>query len=499
MVAKPRIAMRDLARMLRIPEWMALIMLPMCAAVGEPAFAAAFLAMAAASRIMSWLIGRSAGPPDRDYSTGETMATAAVAWLMIELLAAIPFWLAPWLAPADHDVQVFRSLLNGLFEAVSGITSTGLTMVAEPGDLPATLQFWRSFTEWVGGVGIALLMITLLNPRADGGDWFNAELGKKFAQDARSTARWIWQIYAVLTLVAIALFWVLGMPWWESLNHGLTGIATGGFSVTNDSIGAYDGVVQLGAILVMTLGAISFAGYREAWRQRNPWHLVQRGPVALLLLGIAGCSVLLWLARAEFETDGGLLAAVFQTTSAFATAGFSTVDLADWHSAPLAVLITAMLIGGASGATTGGIKTDRVLLIIRGIRWRIERLFGGDGARTVRVDGERLPIERARLRVEGAATLVAVWLLTLLIGCLLLAPVVGDRWTFTQVSFEVVSALNSVGLSTGITTADLPAAGKWLLMVLMWVGRLELMAALALLWMPLAGLLRPRRRATRPR
>lgn len=489
--ARPALNLHDLAVMLWVPLGMAGIMSVVAVLLGEPRFAAGFVVMGAATALVRWPLSRHGDTTGRRFSGGETMATAALGWAMIGALAAIPFWLSPWLADPRYDVGAFESPLNGLFEAVSGITSTGLTMVSRPSQLPPSLQLWRSFSEWIGGVGIALLMITLLNPKSDASDLFNAELNKNFADDARNTARWIWRIYLALTVLAIATFLILGMPPWEALNHGLTGIATGGFSVTDGSFDAYSRVLQNAAIVVMMAGAISFAAYRLALQRRNPLALVEQGPSVALLSGVAVATALVWLSRLEFETDGGLHAALFQSVSAFATAGFSTIDFSDWHSAPLAILVACMLIGGASGATTGGVKIDRILLLARGVTWRLQRQFGM-APTAVTIDGERYRAEDARLLVEAAATLVALWILTALLGCLALAATVGDEWAFTQVVFEVMSALGSVGLSTGITTAELSAVGKWTLILLMWAGRLELFALLALLWLPVAQVARSR-------
>jgi trk system potassium uptake protein TrkH len=456
--------------------------------LGEAGFGLSFALMVTVAAGLRWLLCR-AGPPEtsRQHTVAEKMATVALAWAMVALLSAIPFWLAPWTTGPMHNVATFHSILNGLFESVSGVTSTGLSMVAKPSELPASLQFWRTFTEWVGGVGIALLMITLMNPKNDATALFNTELNKNFADDAQQTARWIWKIYAGLSVFAVGLFLLLGMPAWQALNHGLTGIATGGFSVTDDSFNVYSVPIQTAASVIMIAGAISFAAYRLAIQRRNPLQLLRNGPVLALLSGVALATGLVWLARLEFEADGGFYAAFFQAVSAFATAGFSNADLSEWHSATLAILVMGMFIGGASGATTGGVKIDRILLLARGIGWRLQRQFGKRPGEEVRIGDESFSPETARLQVESAATLVALWMFTVLMGCLALSAVVGDEWTFTQVGFEVMSAISSVGLSTGITSAELPAAGKWILMLLMWAGRLEIFALLALLWLPLAG------------
>lgn len=160
------------------------------------------------------------------------------------------------------------------------------------------------------------------------------------------------------------------------------------------------------------------------------------------------------------------------------------MSLSDWQAAPLGVLIVCMAIGGASGATTGGLKIDRILLLARGIGWRSRRLFHGEAREPMAINDDTVEREQARLRVEGAAALVALWLFTAAVGALLLMAIPGGSHSPAQIGFEGVPAHGSVGLSAGITSAQMPDTGKWLLMVLMWAGRLELVAVAALCWLP---------------
>ena len=144
-----------------------------------------------------------------------------------------------------------------------------------------------------------------------------------------------------------------------------------------------------------------------------------------------------------------------------------------------------MTIGGASGATTGGLKIDRILLILRGVGWRLQRAASSSEPSSRRISGDDVTSGRARLYVEAAATLAALWIATLVIGSIALAFAVDRHFTFSQIVFETASALSSVGLSVGITEVELSDAGKSILIVLMWLGRLEIVAALFVIWLPL--------------
>lgn len=398
--------------------------------VGEGLLAWAFVPVFLAVLAINFALTLCIKTQTVSFSTGETLATVALAWAVIMLLGAIPFWICSLLSE-ETAVRVFQHPLNGLFESVSGFTSTGLTMVNQPSKLPLTLQFWRSFMEWIGGVGLALLMLAVLNPKSDSGDIFDSELNKPFRDSFRKTAKQIWWIYIALTGIGMLLFAGLGMPLWESLNHGMTAIATGGFSVTDDSFGAYSIDLQIVAMFLMAMGAISFATYHEVLQKRHFREFFRYGPTRFLFAGIIIASLLLWLSRLEIESDDGYFALLFQVTSAFGTAGFTTVSLSDWNSTSLAILIVCMLIGGAGGATTGGVKIDRILLLCRGIGWRFERLFGKKTRSQILINDEVYDSQAARLQVESAATLVSLWIITVLTGCLVLVSVCGEEWSFT--------------------------------------------------------------------
>lgn len=481
-----RLNLHDLKAILVIPIVMGVIMTGVAWLSNESILGWAFGGMICLFLVVIFLLSLVRADENHCYSMAETLATAALGWALVGLLGGISFYIAAYLVPDNTAVVLFQAPLNCLFESVSGFTSTGLTVIKDPSALPATLQFWRSFMEWIGGAGLALLMMTILNPSSDGGDLFNAEISKSFTGDVRRTAKDIWWIYIVLSLLSMGLFAVLGMPLWESINHGMTAISTGGFTITRESFGHYKTSLQIAAIAIMTLGAISFAAYHQLVVKRDFFSFCRRGPILFLIIGIFIISFLLWQYQRVFDVDDAYTRILFQAASSFTTSGFTVTTLDDWQPTTLILLLIGMFIGGASGATTGGVKIDRILLLLRSIGWRFERLFKGKIEREVVVDDQSLPIEQARLQVEGAATLIALWLVTGMVGCLIMVPICIDEWSFMQILFEVMSALGSVGLSTGIVSSELSAAGKGTIIVLMWMGRLELIAAFALLLLPMA-------------
>jgi len=344
------------------------------------------------------------------------------------------------------------------------------------------LQLWRSIAQWVGGVGIAVLALTFSSPADDAGAILQSEVGASFGKGPSSSAKWMWTIYGVATAIACALFSILGMPWWESLNHGLTTVSTGGLTVTDDSFASYSSAIQSTAITIMICSAISFAFYFRLGSGK--WTKVRRhiSSIGLFFGILIATAILASHVQTENMPDAGLSTLFFQVSSAFATAGFTTTDLSGWAPGTLMVLSVCMFIGGASGSTAGGIKVQRVVLISRAIWWRIEREILRGKRKTSRVImGEVLSEREARMRVEAAATLAAAWLGTIALGSIVLNIFVPDEISFDQVIFEVVSALSSVGLSAGVTSPNLSESGKLTLTALMWIGRLELFAGIYLL------------------
>ncbi len=442
-------------------------------ACGDANLAVAFLTTAALYGGVGWPLRRMSRPPDR--RVGSLLATMALAWLVAPCIGAVPF--------AAHFLELGRPavVIDSAFEAMSGFTSCGLTIVAAPAELPACLQLWRSLTQWVGGLGIAALMLTAMRPSEDGRPIVRAEIGRVFAGGARAAARWSWSIYIGLTVLAMVGFLLVGRPWWESLNHALTTVSTGGFSVTNSSVAEVGIGAQVVAATFMFAGALSFQFYHRVLTARALRALWDRRAVALLPLAVMATLLVLALADSESGSRPDAPTAAFECISALATGGFSSTDLRDWSPAMLGVLALLMFVGPMSGSTGGGVKIERVGLVLRAIWWRVSRAFLPDRPRMRVVERERMPEDAARLLAESAATLIAVWFVTILGAAFALTICLGNDATFAQVWFEVVSALSSVGLSAGITTPDAPAAAKLLLLGLMWLGRLELFAGLFLL------------------
>jgi len=421
------------------------------------------------------------------------MVTAALGWLFISLISSIPFWLIPY----DKVQMLHMTPLSAFFESMSGWTGTGLTMVANEEHLPYTLQFWRSLIQWVGGVGVIVLTLSILARPGTG----SFVLYKGEARDQKthpsivSTVRTIWWIFLMYTVIGITALTIIGalsppgvgMTPWESLNHAMTGLATGGFSVTDDSIASFGTISQIAILLLMVTGSIAFAAHYQLLKGRIKKFLSDpqfKALITLIILGVIGLTVVNFH-NTQLYHDNFLLAlkqSGFQFVSAITCTGFSTVQsFSSWSEPAKLILASAMIIGGAAGSTSGGIKLFRAILLYKGVGWRIKRAISTPRRVFVHKLGEKsLSKEEALDLINEAAIISFMWAILLIIGVLLIGVIFPER-TLGDVIFEVCSAQGNVGLSTGITSIEMHPLAKIMLIFNMWVGRLEIIPIIVLI------------------
>jgi trk system potassium uptake protein TrkH len=456
-----------------------------------------FLLAAAVTAALGAVLNRwGSDAPDTDPAHG--LVTAALAWLFSGVLCSLPIlfvaWTValdpPWLATPElnRTIAAFLSPINAVFEGMSGVTGTGLTMTIHEPSHPATIQWWRSLVQWIGGVGVVVLAAAIVLTGESGS--FRQLYEKKGAVDSvgsstREALKSIWWVFVVLTVVSVVALWLAGMPAWHAINHGMTGVSTGGFGVTDGSIAAYDDpLIELVLVPVMVLGGISFAVH----------YYVLQGKVRALyedrqtrwLLGLLGGGVLLvamllfggpFENRADAVRFGG-----FQLVSALTCTGFQTDNVLGeiWTAEAKLALVGAMTVGGASGSTAGGIKVIRLISLTKGSVYRMTSAFFSDVDRTPDVASEEgeATVDHSSSEFDQAAAVGLLWILVLLAGVIGSLVVLAEP--LDVVLFEVASAQGNVGLSAGPTGPGMPDAAKAILMTNMWIGRLEIIPVAAL-------------------
>ncbi|MDH5019529.1 potassium transporter TrkG [Halobacterium rubrum] len=481
---------------------------------------------------------RFADAPDPKMKHG--MVIAAGGWFSVAVVGALPFLFTAWLTPpavmesfvpagadwtrvavADtttlSSLAYFRNPLHALFESMSGWTGSGLTMAIHEPSLPRTIQWWRSLTQWVGGVGVVVLTVSILaRPGSGSYALYRSEAREeKIHPSVVSTVRTVWKLVLGYTAVAVVLLFAAirtsdygaALPLWEAgwqaLNHAMTGLTTGGFSVTDNSIATYDSAVVEATLLpIMVLGAIAFPVHYLLLSERDLGvlrdDLQTRWLFALLGLGIVVLAAqnattvpattgaftpwtpvvveLPWLSPQQADA---VRDATFQWVSALTCTGFQSAPIGRWVAGAKVLVVGAMVVGGAAGSTVGGIKIVRAYTAVRGFVWQFSRVFlPANAVVTARIDGRTLDRESMEREFSEAAIVTLLWLVLLVAASLVLVNVAGPEFGYADALFEVASAQGNVGLSSGITGPSMPPVAEAMFLLNMWIGRLEIIPVL---------------------
>lgn len=397
-----------------------------------------------------------------ELSVGSAMRIAAITWLVLPLLSVIP------LVTVGH-----LDIISALFETMSGYTTTGLSMYADVESLPKSILFWRSLMQWIGGIGILALFITIFTSRTPVLRRLYAAEGRSDAVnfDVVRTSRALWAFYAFVTALCALLLWLSGIPLFDSVNHALTGLATGGFSVKNASIGYYNNVwAEIILMVFLCIGATNFV------YMINLITAIPKKKRVGLNVELGGFLMILFTAIAIIVLIGkvDLRAASFQAVSAITNCGFQTRDLGGWSDFNKVMLSILMIAGGSSGSTAGAVKIFRVEIFFLSIYWYFRRLaLPKDAVVVPRFGKRKMPDEE----VVHVVQYIIIYVLFLLAGALVLTSY-GN--SFANSFFESASAIGNTGLSVGITSAGMPLIGKIAFIVEMWLGRVEIFPVLML-------------------
>jgi trk system potassium uptake protein TrkH len=481
-----------------VPAGMGLISLPVAGVAGDWGVAAGLAILALLSAGLASVALLIEKHPE--VTVRGALVAAAVAWLLVAVLCSLPFFVAARFAAAQGAGQlaIFVSPWNAFFESMSGITTTGLTVVDHPSQLPVSLVWWRSLCQWVGGAGVVLLVLAVVDPHGEGRTLFRIEgHTASLRDDIRLAARGLWKVYVALTAGGILLLWILGMSPWYALNFAMTAIATGGFAPNDQSLVGMPVPLQAAITLLVILGATSFLTY--AYVVRGQWRRVTgdvqlRVFLALLVVG----TVLIFALRHHQVGQSSAIAAWVQTVSTLGTAGYYSEDLAAWSEAAWFTLTIAMIVGGATGSASGGIKIERAWTLLVTIGAYLRRVVTEPHLFVYRpgvLSHEVRPGFGGHIAV--AVIMLMFWLTTIAIGSLCLVFLLPPATSLVAIVFDATSAVSTVGLSTGLVSATMPDTAKALFIALMWMGRLEIVPVIVLL-ATLAGPRRRKRKGTGP-
>jgi len=271
------------------------------------------------------------------------------------------------------------SPLDAFFEAISGWTGSGFSMIALPENSNTLIQLWRSITQWIGGMGVILLMVTILiRPGTSTYMLINPRPGKiRYYPSNPLDLNVIWSLYLVLTVISLLLLLAVGMPVWDALNTALSAISTGGFSIYGDSVAAYNSLpIEIMLLPIMIAGALPFAVVYKAVKKGALKLFKDTQVKAFLILIVLGV-VILSIDNYYYYHDAAttIRYSAFQYISAITCAGFQSVDVSQWSQSALLLMSIAMVIGGCAGSTAGGIKVARAIFIWNEVKLWLARMM----------------------------------------------------------------------------------------------------------------------------
>ncbi len=423
--------------------------------------------------------------PEQELRIREGFLVVSLTWLFLSLVGALPFVIS----------GVIPSYTDAVFETMSGLTTTGATILGGTTSdgivnpqieaIPRSMLFWRSLAHWLGGMGIIVLSIAILPLLGIGGmQLFQAEspgpTTDKLTPRVQETAKLLWVVYVAFTAAEFLLLWIHpSMDWFDSVNHAFATLATGGFSTKNASIEAFDSVyIDIVITFFMFLAGINFALHFRLLRGDTKSFFENR-EVRFFTLVILGCTFLVSLSLFifnNFSVGEALRYGSFQVVSIVTTTGFGTSDYELWYPLGAFALFLLFFTGGCAGSTGGGIKMIRWLIIIRNTLREIKQIIHPKAILPIRI-GDKIVDPNIQRTV---LSFFIFYILIFGIGTLIITGFGFDLLSATGAS---IACLGNIGPGWGEfgptdNYAKVPYLGKWVLIMMMMIGRLEVFTVL---------------------
>ena len=412
------------------------------------------------------------------------MMICGLAWIVIGLIGAMPYTLS----------GAVPNYMDAVFETVSGITTTGASIMRDVEAMPRSILFWRALSQWIGGMGVLVFVIAIL-PKKDGSATALAKAeipGPQFGKlvsKMRFSARILYAMYVVMTLIEVAILCGLKMPVFDSFCHAMTTASTGGFSIKNASIAHYNSVgIEVTITVFMLLFSVNFNVYfmyiagqflKALKNEETLWMFSIYGVV------VAGITASLVVSNTYATVGESLRHASFTVASLMSTSGFVTANYETWPVVSQALLMLLMFIGGSAGSTAGGLKVSRIIILGKSSMLSAKKMMMPRAVSSVRLDGK--PVDETT--VHNTNRYFALYILFFVVSIILVSidgAFTGNHGWMTHIS-SVITCLNNVGpgfagVGPVCNFADLTIFSKIVLSFDMLVGRLEILPILLILY-----------------
>lgn len=437
---------------------------------------------AVATAIIGW-VGRRVVGRSGTLTTREGFASVGLAWFAMAFVGILPYMLT-------GSIDNFT---NAFFETASGFTTTGASLVADPSMLPKGILVWRSTTQWIGGMGVIILSLAVLPLLGVGG----VQLARaespgpepdRLTPRFRETAKRLWYVYVLVTLLETLLLWAGDMNLFQAVNHSLTTMSTGGFGTEATSITGFSTYVQWVVIAFMFIAGTSFALHFRAFRDPGRYW---RSTEFRLFTGVVLAAALIILGGIwdEAPLSDNIRDSLFTALAIVTTTGFATADFGAWVPALQILVVGLMFVGGMAGSTAGGIKIYRIGVLVKAASADLKRLIYPRGVFITRFGRDRVPDPL----VESVQSFFLFFMFIFMTSTFLMGfagSTFGPEMDIVTAVSASASALSNIGPALGElgptdNYLNVTPPGKWLLSFLMIAGRLELFPVLLLFTRPL--------------
>ncbi len=427
--------------------------------------------------ILGFFLSRKEKKKRHIITVKEGLAIVSYGWIILSLIGALPLFLS-------GGVPTY---IDAFFETVSGFTTTGATVIEGVEKLPMGVMFWRSFTHWIGGMGILVFTISLLPALGVGGfQIFKAEspgpIAGKIAPKMKDTAKLLYTIYMTITVVQVVLLLFGGMDLFDSLVYTFGTVGTGGLSTKSDSVGFYkSNYIHMVIGTFMILSGVNFSLYHQMFKGKfKDAFKDEELRLYLIIVAVSVFAIMLNLLFTSYNSIGlAFKDAYFQVGSIITTTGYSTVNFDMWPSFSKAILFLLMFIGGCAGSTAGAMKVVRILVMFKVIKREFIKMFHPRAVKPIKLNGKVIQDDV----IESINAFLALYIIIFVVSTILITL---ENVDLVTASSSVAATLGNIGPGFNVvgpasTFAGYSQISKFYFSLLMLLGRLELFTMIALL------------------